>query len=170
MCKLPSESFVQSVHCPSKVSVWFQSVLSKVSDVSFLNKFCSDLPTRCNTEYPSKFWHDLFTCVIEWYWTQKWVILTILTYLSWDFHNFAKYRDWKTQGLPFAGIRTQGLKMQGYENEGIEKCRDENGGIGIPGMKPQGWLPSVIRINQWIWCWSSSTRWAFPDTQTRWIQ
>ena len=65
MCKLPSESFVQSVHCPSKVSVCFQSVLSKVSDVSFLNKFCSDLPTRCNTEYPSKFWHDLFTCVIE---------------------------------------------------------------------------------------------------------
>ena len=81
--------------------------------------------------------------MIEWYWTQKWEILTIWTYLISDFHDFAKCRDWKTQGLAFAGIWMQGLKTQGYENEGIGKCRDENAGIGIPGIKPQGWLPSV---------------------------
>ena len=45
-------------------------------------------------------------------------------YLFWDFHDFAKCR--------------------GYENEGIGKCRDENAGNGIPEIKPQGWLPSVI--------------------------
>ena len=91
--------------------------------------------------------------MIEWYWTQRWEILTIWTYFFWDFHDFAKCRDWKTQGLAFAGIRMQGLKTQGYENEGIGKCRDENAGIGIPGIKPQGWLPSV----ECFWL-------IFPDT------
>ena len=40
--------------------------------------------------------------------------------------------------------KMQGLKTQGYENEGIGKCRDENAGNGIPEIKPQGWVPSVI--------------------------
>ena len=44
----------------------------------------------------------------------------------------------------------QGLKTQGYENEGIGKCRDENAGNGIPEIKPQGWLPSVIK-KPWWW-------------------